>query len=633
MRNDFVDMCVSQQGTEYLQLNFWDGGPLFFSEHCSAHRIWRKCIPPLVVVIASVLFPQSFLSAQAPPRKNVLIISELGESNRGIAMLTNELFEGLLGSRDYQIEVYFESLDLSISESLASRRERGEEIIVEYRNKTPDVIVAVGSVPIQFLTTAEQTPFADVPVVISAGFLGAAPPPKLGPRFTGTWMHTDAAATIDAALRLYPNTRHIAIVSGSSKFDRDRLADIQVELQGYKSKFDLMDLTDLPMNQLLGKLRQLPEGTIILYVSFFRDGVGKLFINATTALPMVSEAANAPVFGMADSYLGHGIVGGRVVNFGAQGRIATQIVLEILAGKKPEGIPVSIAANYYMFDWKQLRRRHLKESALPPGSVVLFRELSFWESTWWIWLTVLSIIVALSVLAAILQRSRTQLRTAKDSQRQLSGMLISAQETERRRLASELHDDFSQRLALLALRLENVAEAIPVSPEEANRQLYELVNSISEIGADLHALSHQLHSSTLESLGLVPAVAGLCKEFTSQQHVKVDFTSDGIPGSVNPEEALGVFRIVQEGLRNLKKHSGAQEAWVSLRGNGELLEVTVRDQGCGFDLAKLGENPGLGIRSMEERARLLNGEFKVHSHPGEGTTIQASVPFTSNEGS
>ena len=151
-------------------------------------------------------------------------------------------------------------------------------------------------------------------------------------------------------------------------------------------------------------------------------------------------------------------------------------------------------------------------------------------------------------------------------------MLINAEEQERHRIASELHDDFSQRLAVLALGLENLDEAMPDSFTDAHQRLHELLRSTSELGTDLHTLSHRLHSSTLESLGLVPAVGALCKEFTAQQGIKVHFTSTEIPRGLQSETALCVFRIVQEGLRNLKKHSGAAEAWVDLRKNGDRLD-------------------------------------------------------------
>lgn len=192
-------------------------------------------------------------------------------------------------------------------------------------------------------------------------------------------------------------------------------------------------------------------------------------------------------------------------------------------------------------------------------------------------------------------------------------------------MASEIHDDFSQRLALLALGLENAEEAIATSPDEAIRQVHSLLNSASEIGADLHTLSHRLHSSTLEALGLVPGVSALCKEFGIQQGVEVDFLSENVPRSVSPDVALCIFRIVQEGLRNSKKHSGATRAQVRLAGTNGKLFVSVRDEGVGFDVRELKRKEGLGIRSMEERVSLLGGRFDIRSEPGKGTKIEAWV--------
>lgn len=280
-----------------------------------------------------------------------------------------------------------------------------------------------------------------------------------------------------------------------------------------------------------------------------------------------------------------------------------------------------------MFDSKELKRWQVPESQLPYASVVLFREPSLWERTKWFWAFAFLIALAVFFFGASLQYSQRQLKFVRERERRLSSELINAEEQERRRIASELHDDFSQRLAVLSLGLENVDEATPASLPDVHKRLHELVRSTSELSTDLHTLSHQLHSSTLESLGLVPAVAALCKEFTANHEIRVDFTSVEIPRSINPDTALCVFRIVQEGLRNLQKHSGAEVATVYLRLIGDRLEVMVRDEGCGFDLHGLKKNEGLGMRSMEERARALGGKFEIHSESGKGTTLKVRLPL------
>ena len=204
--------------------------------------------------------------------------------------------------------------------------------------------------------------------------------------------------------------------------------------------------------------------------------------------------------------------------------------------------------------------------------------------------------------------------------------MINSQEKERSRLAAELHDDFSQRLALLALGLENAEEALPDFPRSAKQQLHELLNSASEIGADIHTVSHRLHSATLENLGLVPGIGALCKEFSDRHGIEIDFSSEDIPKGVQSDVALCLFRIVQEALQNLKKHSGAVKAEVRLRGTGNRILVSIRDEGKGFD-ARVNGKPSLGIRSMRERAHLAGGHLKIYSEPGKGTRIEATVPL------
>jgi signal transduction histidine kinase len=258
--------------------------------------------------------------------------------------------------------------------------------------------------------------------------------------------------------------------------------------------------------------------------------------------------------------------------------------------------------------------------------VVLFREISVWERTKRIWISGLLIILALSLLATYLHYSRAELRKSRDAQVRLSDHLVKAQEKERSRVASELHDDFSQRLAVLAFGLQNTAETLPNSPDALKQTLDEFTQSVCELGADLHSLSHRLHSSTLDTLGLVTGLKSLCKEFGTRQGIEIDFTSEDIPRSVSPEVSLCLFRITQEGLQNLKKHSGTNRAQLSLRHRGDRLFLSLCDEGIGFDPNRL-ETSGLGILSMQGRARLLGGDFEIQSKPGKGTRIEAWVPL------
>jgi signal transduction histidine kinase len=174
---------------------------------------------------------------------------------------------------------------------------------------------------------------------------------------------------------------------------------------------------------------------------------------------------------------------------------------------------------------KALGTKGTRSSSWERGAV---RELSVWERTKRIWVSGLLIILALSLLAIYLHYGRAELKKSQDTQVQLSGHLIKAQEKERSRLAAELHDDFSQRLALLAFGLQDTAETLPDSSDALKQTLDKFRQSVSELGDDLHSLSHRLHSSTLDTLGLVTGLKSLCREFGTKQGIEVDFTAEDI---------------------------------------------------------------------------------------------------------
>ena len=592
----------------------------------STRRCSRLCWFALAVSFCLLLLSTAALAGSTPPRrKTVLILNEVGLAHPASAVITRELMSQLEGNGDYEVEFYIESLDSTL---FGEKDQRGAEslLVQQYQNYKLDAIVAMGPEAIKFLSRVSRSFLPDVPIVFCGSTEEQAGRPQLDGRFTGSWLRLESGKTIDAALRLLPKTRHVVVVGGTSEFDRGVEAMAKATLSSYPVPLDFTYLTDIEMGSLLDRLRHLPPQTVVLYLSFFRDAAGIQFLNATTALPLVSEAANAPVFGISDVYLGHGAVGGYVVSFAEQGRIAARIIAEIFSGRKVRDIPIVSGPNSYMFDWRQLQRWGLSKSALPVGSVILNREPSLWERAKWILLPCVLVLLALSLLTLYLLYERKLLIQARSEQMRLSGQLIKAQEDERRRLASDLHDDFSQRLALLSLGLETAAELVTESPEEAKQQMYQLLNSAGELGADIHTLSHRLHSSTLERLGLVPGVGAFCKEFSGQQGIEVLFSHRNVPRSVPPEIALCLFRLVQEGLRNVKKHSGAAKAKVALEQLNGHLHLSISDEGAGFNLKDALDKQGIGMFSMEERARLIGAQFRIHSERDKGTQIDIWAP-------
>jgi signal transduction histidine kinase len=579
-----------------------------------------------LVLFTSCLLVQPKAAAGVKEVKRVLVFYELGRSSPAVELLDHEMLATLEDSR-YQIELYREYLETTLFDAPAVQAALRESYIRKYQDRRPDLIIALGPSPVQFMIDAHEKFFAGIPIVFGGTSEPQADNPTLDPHFTGCWEMFEPERTLDVALRLQPGSRHVVVVGGILSYDKHLEAIYRERLHRYESNLQFTYLTDLDMPSLLERLKRLPDQTIVLYTHIGMDAKGTKYISSSQAGPMVASVANAPVFSPSDVDLGRGQVGGYLQSFAREGKIVGGIAVRILNGERPEDVPIVRGVNAYIFDWRALQRWGFKESYLPPGSEVLFRSPPFWQRTKWIWMSFLLIAISLSLLAWYIRSSRKQLTLAKDRQLSLSGMLITAQEKERSRLASEIHDDFSQRLALLALGLENAEEAIGSSPSEAVKQVHSLLNSASEIAADLHTLSHRLHSSTLEALGLVPGLNALCKEFASQQGIEIDFLPENIPRSVHPDVGLCLFRIVQEGLRNLKKHSGATKAAVGLRRAGDRLVVSVSDEGVGFDSRTMGKKEGLGLRSMEERAHLLGGRFEIHSERGKGTKIEAWVPL------
>lgn len=216
----------------------------------------------------------------------------------------------------------------------------------------------------------------------------------------------------------------------------------------------------------------------------------------------------------------------------------------------------------------------------------------------------------------------TQRKKAEETLRTVSGRLIEAQERERSRIARELHDDINQRLAVLAIGIETLKNNLPAALD----QIGSLYQTTLDVSAAVQALSHRLHSSKLQYLGLVAAIRSFCSEFIQQHNVEVEFSPGAIPASLPYDVSLCLFRVLQEALRNAVKHSGVRQFKVTLQWIDGRMQLKVSDSGVGFDTRAAMNSPGLGLISMRERVNLVKGTLSVVSGTRRGTEITASVP-------
>ena len=221
----------------------------------------------------------------------------------------------------------------------------------------------------------------------------------------------------------------------------------------------------------------------------------------------------------------------------------------------------------------------------------------------------------------------THTRQTEETLRDLGGRLITAQEEERSRVARELHDDLNQRMALLSVELEQLSQRLPASQNNLRLSINNVWERAQEISSEIHRVAYQLHPSKLDHLGLVAAVKSHCLELAALHEIKIAFEEKGCSGLIPKDVTLCLFRIVQEAFRNVIKHSGAREASVVLVGTPQTIELSVSDNGRGFAVDSLESRSGLGLISMRERLRLVDGVISIHS-TARGTNIEVSVPVT-----
>jgi signal transduction histidine kinase len=366
-----------------------------------------------------------------------------------------------------------------------------------------------------------------------------------------------------------------------------------------------------------------------------RDGAGRIF-HPLAYLDRVTAVANAPTYCWVDSAMNHGIVGGSLKSHTLQTEAMARLAVRVLRGERADSIPTSSPSlNVTEVDWRQLRRWQISEARVPPGTIVRFREPSAWERYRIYILGAFAVLLAQTALIAGLLVQRARRRQVEADLRgreadllrshgrihQLGQRLLTAQDTERSRIARELHDDISQQMALLEIDLQLLSGAVDSRGEQLAHEALQRAQSLAR---SVHDLSHRLHPAMLRLIGLVAALDGLVREL-SRPDLALTFQHAGVPRTLPPDLTLCLFRVVQEAVQNAIKYSGARRLAVDLHGTADLLALSITDDGAGFDVPA-GMGKGLGLISMVERVEAAGGTLDIRSAPGAGTTLSVSVP-------
>jgi len=686
-----------------------------------------------------------------PAVKNVLVLHNWASLPQSWGLMESTVRARVPG----QINFYTASVENPRFDEEGYRESLAETLRRGYGGVKLDLVVAATYQVFQFALQYRDKMFPGVPIVFTD--VARQEAEKMWPGVTGVITPIGMRETIDLALRLQPDTKAVAVISGVTQWDKYWLAVAHSELLRHQDKVKEIDLVGPAGVSVLAKVAELPPHTMVLFQLRPDDLTQPAFepIDILTAV-----AQRLPTYsawpGLA---LNHGGVGGAYRDLQKEAVLNGEIVARVLSGERLENVPIVHDSDLKVeVDWRALQRWHIAESALPPGTVIEYRQPTFWQRDRKYIVIALVLIVAQALLIAglLLQRRRkrkaeavlreseerfrvmadttpslvwmcdargritylnesriaftgpdpevgygdnwityvhpddvervldtlyealkskqpfsqeyrlrrndgvyrwmfdvasprmngdgsfggfigsaidtTDQKLAQQALEKISGQLIEAQEQERSRIARDLHDDICQRLALLAMEIGRANRTSSGSLAATDQNLDNIRKHCSEIACDVQSLSHQLHSSTLDYLGVVAAIKAHCSEVSRQHQVSVEFTDNNVPKHLPKDISLCLFRIAQEALHNAVKYSGANQFLVALHAIGDEIQLVGRDGGAGFDVEEVKKNRGLGLVSMQERANLVRGRFAVDSKPGKGTRIFAAVPFvTENE--
>jgi PAS domain S-box-containing protein len=712
-----------------------------------AQQLLRILGPLLCLLIA----PPALAKANV---KSVLILYSF--SDRNLYDPVESLESAVRARVPSAVNFYVEYMESQRFEDEAYRMSLAETLRRSYGAEKLDLVIAVSYPALQLATQYRDQMFPGVPIIFSDVNVQRLEGQKW-PGTTGVTVLTDVGGTIDLALRLHPETNAVAVITDNSLFERYWMVAVHSELLRHRDKVTEIDIVGQASVNILEKVAALPPHTVVLFQLAPPQESRQLAFGVYDILAAVGQ--RRPTYCIWPRLcIDHGGVGGVYSDETEQSRLVAGMAERVLAGEKPENIPVQHGSRTEIrVVWRELRHWKIPESSLPPGTVVLYRQLTLWERDRKYIVAAIVLIVAQVLLItgllwqrkrkrkaeAVLRESEKRFRvmadttpslvwmcdaqgqitylnerrlafTRRDSKagymdtwaanvhpddlknvldtvsqalkthqpfsteyrlyrsdgayrwmfdvasprmngdgsfggfigsavdttdqklaqqalEKVSGQLIEAQEKERSRIARDLHDDICQRLALLSMELVQANDSSNGPPEAMKKRLEDIGRHCSEIAGDVQSLSHQLHSSRLDYLGVVAAIRGFCTELSKQHGLNIEFSESNVPTDLPKDVSLCLFRVTQEALHNAVKYSGVSQFAVELSGIEGAVQLAVSDAGAGFDVEEAKKNQGLGLVSMQERIHLVHGSFSVESKPWQGTRIIAVVPLVAQK--
>jgi signal transduction histidine kinase len=595
------------------------------------HRRRARWLLQLVFTMAVVVPAPSVCAASR--EKQVLVLHSTRRTSQLVTVSDREIPQVLHEAFPEGVDYYTEFVDESQFPLRQYEQAFRDFLLTKYKGQRFDIIITMGDNALRFADDTRGDLFPEAPVVFFAS----------GPSFhrplnsTGIVARLNLAGSLALALTLQPELRQVFVVSATDDSNKGYEEEARAQFRSFEPRLKATFLSDLSKANLETRLARLPERSIVYFLTYTRHGLDEHF-RPIEYLDRLAATANAPTYSWVDSAMEHGIVGGSLKSQRAQAEALARLAVRLMRGERADAIPpLSLDLNVNQVDWRQLRRWGISESRVPTGTLVQFREPTAWDrfKVYIVGCVILLAAQFILISGLLLQRRKRQqaersarngeaaLRASYERIRDLGGRLLLAQEDERARVARELHDDICQQLGLLAFELDLLRHEEP-KRRKADRAFASALDLANGAVKSVHDLSHRLHPARLRLVGLVSAIQGLAREL-SKPELSIAFSRESVPEPLPDDVSLCLFRVVQEALHNVIKHSAATHASVHLRGDGRELTLTIIDNGVGFNVDDV-RTSGLGLVSMNERLAPIGGHVEIRSQPGFGTQVEVAVP-------
>jgi PAS domain S-box-containing protein len=369
----------------------------------------------IVLALLLLLFCSEGLASSPKELKRVLILYSLDKGHPGHDLTDQGIRAAFRSNELFEVQVYAEYLDTGRFSGHGHAAVVAEYLRRKYSGTRIDTVITVYPSAVYFLLANGHELFHGVPIIACAITPNVAESLEHSPArryITGQIVGDNSSGMMNETLRIKPGTKRVALVAGTTPNDEHSARLFREALKRYADRLDVIDLTGLPMRDILARVGSLPPNTIVLYAALFKDGAGQRFV-PREALSLIARATNAPIFGLFDAYIGFGIVGGPLINLEGAGKTAADVALRVMAGESPGDIPFSSQGAYAnAYDWRELKRWGITETSLPQGSTLLYKEFTLWGSYRWYIVGILAFCLVESFLVVFLVMSLRKRRKA-----------------------------------------------------------------------------------------------------------------------------------------------------------------------------------------------------------------------------